>query len=93
MEVSRRLLDTEVNVEEIGLLFSDHDDRQAVDDQEWQRLAGRVTELSDVAAKVAHTILGKTEVIDAEGWDVDGTIAELAGGDDNIVDAELVGED
>ncbi|HEY8201480.1 MAG TPA: hypothetical protein VII47_09015, partial [Actinomycetota bacterium] len=44
MECRRRLLDTEVNVEEIGLLFNDPDDRQAMDTEEWRGLAPRQAE-------------------------------------------------
>ncbi|MGW0230911.1 hypothetical protein ACWDWO_21590 [Actinopolymorpha singaporensis] len=96
MEVKRRLLDTEVNVEEIGLLFNDPDDRAAVDDAEWLRLGERVVELRDSAHKVAAQILAAYDVWDAEGQDVSEpwTIGELSvGGNDEIVDAEIVNED
>jgi hypothetical protein len=49
--------------------------------------------LSDLADRVASRILGKTDLVDAEGWDSADTIAELSGRDDNIVDAEIVDED
>jgi hypothetical protein len=93
MEVKRRILDTEVHVEEVGLLFTNPDDRQAVDEEEWRRLAKRVKELSDVAEQVATAILDRTDVLDAEWWDVADTIAELSGRDDFVVDAEIVDED
>ena len=38
MECRRRLLDTEVNVEEVALLFNDLDERSAVDGEEWRDL-------------------------------------------------------
>jgi hypothetical protein len=96
MEVRKRLLDTEVNVEEIGLLYNDPEERQAADDDQWRSLAELVIELRDSADKVANNILTGLDVIEAEAWDeTDGwSIAELSvGGDDEIVDAEIVDED
>lgn len=96
MESRRRLLDTEVNVQEIGLLFNDPEERKATDDEEWRLLATRLHELRDVADKVARDILVTLDVIDAEVWDdSDGwSIQELSGGaDEDIVDAEIVDED
>lgn len=96
MEVKRRLLDTEVNVEEIGLLFNDPDDRQAADEGEWKRLAERVIELRDAANKVANDILSTVDVIEGEAWDeADAwTVPELSGtGAERILDAKIVNED
>jgi len=96
MEVRKRLLDTEVNVEEIGLLYNDPEDRAAADGDQWRRMAELVAELRDSADKVAHNILVGLDVIEAEAMDeFDGwSIAELSvGGEDDTVDAEIVDED
>ena len=95
MESRRRLLDTEVNVEEIGLLFNDPDERQAADEEEWLKLAGRLRELQEVAAKVANDIVRTLDVVEAEAWDeADAwSVAELSDQGDDIVDAEIVDED
>lgn len=96
MEVRRRLLDTEVNVEEVALLFNDPDDRLGADEDEWRRLAGRLEELRDLANKVATDIINTLDVVEVEAWDEADrwTAPELSGGgDDDIVDAEIVDED
>lgn len=95
MEVRRRLLDTEVNVEEVALLFNDPDSHLGVDEEEWRRLADRLGELGDLAHKVA-TDITNTFLVEVEAWDESDrwTATELSGGgDDDIVDAEIVGED
>lgn len=96
MEVRRRLLDTEVNVEEVALLFNEPDDRLGADEDEWRRLAGRLEELRDLANKVAMDITNTLDVVEVEAWDEADrwTAPELSGGgDDDIVDAEIVRED
>jgi hypothetical protein len=96
MESRRRLLDTEVNVEEVALLFNDPDERGAVDDDDWRKLAERLVELRDRTDKVAHTIVAAVDTLEAEGWEEGDawTTAEISDeGSDDIVDAVVVDED
>jgi hypothetical protein len=95
-EVRKRLLETEVNVEEIGLLANDPDDRLYADDEDWRDLAARVVELADAANRVAAAILDRTEAVEADAWLADEdlwAIKELSSVDGNIADAEIVGDD
>jgi hypothetical protein len=90
------LLDTEVNVEEIGLLANDPDERHCADDEDWRDLAERVLQLRDTAHRVAVSILKRADALDAESWSAaedPWVIKELAGGGGDVVDAELVDED
>jgi len=95
LEVRRRLLDTEVNVEEIGFLAGDPDGRVGADAEDWRGLAERLQELSENAQRVASEILNRLDVVDADSWEAPDqwTLKELSGADDDVVDAEVVDED
>ncbi|WP_189157118.1 hypothetical protein [Lentzea pudingi] len=96
VEVRKRLLETEVNVEEIGLLANDPDDRQFADDEDWRDLATRVSELADTASRVAASILDRTEAVEADGWlaaDDLWSVRELSSSHAYAVDAEIVDAD
>lgn len=94
MQLKRRLLDTEVNVEQIALLFSSTDEDQAADADGWRDLAQSLKGLATLADKVSTNILSAADVIDVEGWDeADAWTSpglSVGGDDDDIVDAELV---
>lgn len=96
MELKRGLLNTEVNVEQIGLLFGNTDEDEAADADGWRDLAEQLKELAGIADKIATNILTTVNVVDIEGWDqADAwTVPALSvgGEDDDIVDAELVDE-
>jgi hypothetical protein len=96
MELRRRLLDTEVNVEEVALLFNDPDDRDGTDEEEWRLIAQRLRELRDIADKVGTDIVTTLDIADVEAWDEADrwTVPGISvGGGGEIVDAEIVDED
>lgn len=96
MELRRRLLDTEVNVEEVALLFNDPDDRTGTDEEEWRLIARRLRELRDISDKVGNDIVTTLDISDVEAWDETDRWAVPGisiGGDGVIVDAEIVDED
>jgi hypothetical protein len=90
-EVMKRLLNTAANVEEADLLWDN--DRTEVDEDDWVRLGKQLEGMGKRAIHVAGRILMHTNVDDTEGWDEDTRLALGFGGEDDIVDAELVDED
>ena len=90
--VKLRILETECHVDEADLLWQH--DRLAIVDDDWVELGRRIKQLGDRAAQVGAMILGKSDVVEVDGWDDQDwhPPLELSAGEEEILDAEIVDE-